>query len=422
MKLYLYNGNICCYMESKISMIYIPNLNQINNRSNIDNIINSCYTYIDINTSTDKKINMQITEKRKNKYHQIHDELKHRITNGSLGLGDQLPSEQELAASYGVSRLTVRQAISQLVSDGIVQSIQGKGSFVTPQVKTSETKLKTIHLLVSSPHEQYEDDVFNSKLLFQLCLQAANTGISLTVSILSRHQSLHSFMLREGIPATFRNGVILANIEVSPADLENLKTAGIPFVLLAPAEAGQPAVGTHDSKGLRDCIYHLLHYGHRKIAMMCCQPTFHSFDIMLMTYKEILAENKIAFDPNLLITATPWSEIDGRNAMKKLLSNNADFTSIVCFGDRASTGAMRVILEKGIKIPDDISVVVFDRYPWMDTALPFRISGTQQNFSGLAQSLLSLLEEERNSGIVLNRQLLISPDFVEGNSCGFCKD
>ena len=65
----------------------------------------------------------------KSKYEQIQTELSLQIRQGMLRPGDKLPSEQELAAAYGVSRLTVRQAIGGLVTAGLVLPIQGKGSF-----------------------------------------------------------------------------------------------------------------------------------------------------------------------------------------------------------------------------------------------------------------------------------------------------
>jgi GntR family transcriptional regulator len=63
-------------------------------------------------------------------YYQIKNDLTRRILAGEFGGGDQLPGEVELAAAYGVSRPTVRQAIQVLVQDGLVVRRKGKGTFV----------------------------------------------------------------------------------------------------------------------------------------------------------------------------------------------------------------------------------------------------------------------------------------------------
>src|SRR5882762_8004748 len=67
-----------------------------------------------------------------------HTHLPARVANlitqeiqaGRLKLGDQLPTEQALATSLGVSRNVVREAIARLRSEGIVQSRQGVGAFL----------------------------------------------------------------------------------------------------------------------------------------------------------------------------------------------------------------------------------------------------------------------------------------------------
>lgn len=62
---------------------------------------------------------------------QVRDALRADILGGRLGAGDRLPSEAELIARFGVSRITVRQALAELQSDGLIQTVNGKGSYVT---------------------------------------------------------------------------------------------------------------------------------------------------------------------------------------------------------------------------------------------------------------------------------------------------
>lgn len=57
-------------------------------------------------------------------------DLVQQIQEGVVRPGTKLPTESELAAQYGVSRTTVREAISQLQASGIVRTHQGRGSFV----------------------------------------------------------------------------------------------------------------------------------------------------------------------------------------------------------------------------------------------------------------------------------------------------
>jgi GntR family transcriptional regulator len=69
-------------------------------------------------------------------YVQIHDQLLGMIHSDRLGAGDPLPSEEELSRVYGVSRMTSRQALQLLKSQGFVARHRGRGTFVTlPKVE-----------------------------------------------------------------------------------------------------------------------------------------------------------------------------------------------------------------------------------------------------------------------------------------------
>lgn len=63
-------------------------------------------------------------------YRQVAALVSASIDEGRLRADDQLPSEGELARRYGVSRLTVRQALADLVREGRIRTVHGKGSFV----------------------------------------------------------------------------------------------------------------------------------------------------------------------------------------------------------------------------------------------------------------------------------------------------
>ena len=63
----------------------------------------------------------------KSKYQDIYKNLKQKIENEEFQYQELLPSENSLIQIYDCSRNTVRRAISQLVTDGYVQTMQGKG-------------------------------------------------------------------------------------------------------------------------------------------------------------------------------------------------------------------------------------------------------------------------------------------------------
>ena len=63
-------------------------------------------------------------------YYQLYSFLKELILNGDYKPGQCVPSESEMMAQYGVSRVTVRRAIADLEQDGLLKRYRGKGSVV----------------------------------------------------------------------------------------------------------------------------------------------------------------------------------------------------------------------------------------------------------------------------------------------------
>jgi GntR family transcriptional regulator len=76
-------------------------------------------------------------------YRGIAEDLRRKIESGELGQGDQLPTEDQLMELYQASRNTVRGAIKDLVNLGLVDTLHGRGTFVTEQVKPIVTTLTT---------------------------------------------------------------------------------------------------------------------------------------------------------------------------------------------------------------------------------------------------------------------------------------
>src|SRR5260370_25262751 len=75
-------------------------------------------------------------------YARVETVLASEITEGDLKVGDQLPTEDSLVARFEVSRITVRRAIQNLVSRGLVEIRRGKGTFVaTPKITQELTEL-----------------------------------------------------------------------------------------------------------------------------------------------------------------------------------------------------------------------------------------------------------------------------------------
>lgn len=70
---------------------------------------------------------------------QLVQELSQKILSGEWSVGSKLPTEQVLTEAHGVSRTTVREALSRLQAEGLVETRRGIGTFVVDAIRTGET-------------------------------------------------------------------------------------------------------------------------------------------------------------------------------------------------------------------------------------------------------------------------------------------
>jgi len=75
-------------------------------------------------------------------YHQIEQLIRHRVAKNLYTPGSQIPSEHELCRELKVSRITVREALRELVREGLLTKVQGKGTFVSPDAATPFPPIK----------------------------------------------------------------------------------------------------------------------------------------------------------------------------------------------------------------------------------------------------------------------------------------
>lgn len=91
-------------------------------------------------------------------YVQIRETLRQQIKNGQLAPGQKLPAEDELAAQFGVSRMTVRQGISDLIDEGVLYRRRGIGTFVA-QLHVERDHNRLTNFLETARAEGFEAEV-----------------------------------------------------------------------------------------------------------------------------------------------------------------------------------------------------------------------------------------------------------------------
>lgn len=79
-------------------------------------------------------------------YYQLENVLREKITSGTYAAGEKLPTEIELIEQFGVSRITVRQALAALAEENLIERKQGRGTYIAERKSKKRKFTGTIHL------------------------------------------------------------------------------------------------------------------------------------------------------------------------------------------------------------------------------------------------------------------------------------
>src|SRR6266699_1625162 len=169
-------------------------------------------------------------------YARVETVLAGEISDGDLKIGDQLPTEDSLIARFGVSRITVRRAIQNLVSRGLVEIRRGKGTFVAaPKITQDLTELsgfvEDMHALGRKPTARV--------IAKEIVTADATVASQLALTKGERVVRIRRVRLADGIPLSFDETflpleigkkIITNNLKVEPIFSLLERRYGVPLI------------------------------------------------------------------------------------------------------------------------------------------------------------------------------------------------
>lgn len=172
-------------------------------------------------------------------------------------------------------------------------------------------------------------------------------------------------------------------------------------------------VTTNNHKGGLMATRHLIGMGHKKIACIQGTITSNPSKERVRGYREAMAEE--GFDEHIRIVGNEFSIQNGYLETKLLLESDNPPTAIFTLSNTITLGALKAIREAALKIPEDISIISFDNYTYMDFLEPpvTRIGQPTEDMAKLAIKILfDRIESVPNS----TSQLKLSPSLIAGES------
>ena len=159
-------------------------------------------------------------------------------------------------------------------------------------------------------------------------------------------------------------GLIIARPMLRP-DSQQIVAAlapRLPIVLVA-SELKSPALDSVDvdnERGGHDATKYLMEQGHQSIATIVGPSGWPSAQARLKGYRDALGAGRIAFAKSLVRHANGWGLESGEAAMENLLAEGVQFTALFAQSDLLALGAVTALRRRGLRVPDDVSVVGYD--------------------------------------------------------------
>jgi LacI family transcriptional regulator len=188
------------------------------------------------------------------------------------------------------------------------------------------------------------------------------------------------------------DGGLLVLPEESGSELRTLMTYGYRFVVVDPRRRIDERVATVSaahSSGADQATRHLLELGHRHIAAITGPPDMMATEERLRGYRAALAAAGVPADPSLVVESD-WEVDGGRQAGAALLELPDPPTAIFAFNDPLAIGAMQSVVARGLRVPQDVSVVGFDDTVEAEFVTP-RLTTVRQPLAEMGRMGVSLL-------------------------------
>ncbi len=196
------------------------------------------------------------------------------------------------------------------------------------------------------------------------------------------------------------DGLLFSPLGLGQADAA-LVQAEVPIVLLGERifAADHDHVTMRNVEAARAATEYLLSLGRRRIAVVGAHrdEVIGSAGLRTRGYREALAARGIEFDEQLLSYQSLWHRSQGAAGAHDLIDREVEFDAVFGLNDTLALGAMRVLQEAGLRVPQDIAVLGFDNLDETQFSLP-TLTSVDPGKTEIVETAIDLLIERIDGG------------------------
>ncbi len=294
------------------------------------------------------------------KYQSVINWLTEQIDSGTLSPGQRIPSENELCASFGLSRQTVRHAISKLIEDGLVESRQGSGTFVSDQ-RAREGERNVIAVVTT-----YVDDYIFPSTIKGIESTLSDKGYSMLLSFSNNAVGKERQVLMDLLGRSDVAGIIMEPVKSAlPSPNMDLyrklldKGVKILFINTFYPELDLPHVSLNDAHCAYRAVNALIDAGHMNIGCVLKLDDGQGRE-RYRGYLKAITEAELPFSYEHVNWIDTIDIFEGKNSLAKVRDRLKGCTAVFCYNDQVAGMMIQMLLDSGIRVPEDMSVIGMD--------------------------------------------------------------
>lgn len=299
--------------------------------------------------------------KSHSKYMELVNWIQEQISTKKFLPGQKMCSENELKDMFGVSRQTVRHAISILENEGILVRKQGSGTYISDKRQTNlenRTRISVVTTYVDSyifpkTIQGIENVLFEKGYSVQIAFTNNQIGREKTIleDILSRDEVAGIIM------ETTKSGIPNPNLPL----YQELQRRGIPVLFINSSYPllSIPHISLNDRMAGRKAVEYLIEMGHRNIGGIFKLDDGQGH-MRYAGYLEAIQNAGMEIDDSNVV----WIDtVDIQNLQRcgdAILSRIRGCTAVVCYNDQVAFELLEILKKEKIRVPEDLSIVSID--------------------------------------------------------------
>ncbi|MCJ7839849.1 GntR family transcriptional regulator [Lederbergia sp. NSJ-179] len=340
------------------------------------------------------------------KYQMVRDHILSLIQNKELSAHARIPSEKDFIEKLGVSSITVRRALAELVDEGVIYRVKGKGSFISEQKPKNQTSSKLITFVLSG-NDMYDNSYMQIMKGIQSYL--SNHGYKLIIEFIENNIDQERELVKKLIQ-TDCGGLLIysSNPEAAKEYLTDIQSKRLPVVLLDrfPMGIPLPCISCNNYDGGFEAVNHLIGLGHTKIGFCAYDFFLNSEKERYLGYQHALMNANLPADSKIFFSQP---KLNYKELVAAIKSGN--LTALFCVNDRSALEVMNQLIKMGIDIPQDLSIIGFDDFESSKYA-KVPLSTVQQHFEMLGYEAAKLLLEIRKKAQIEPKKVLLPTNLI----------